>query len=103
MAGAGGPSNLALRLGTAAVAVPIILYAVYPAPPVVFYLICLTAGLVGVNELLSMTHPNDIASRVAGLVVAAAASIAVYLHFDDPRVLLTVLAIVPLTGPLVTL
>jgi phosphatidate cytidylyltransferase len=100
---AGGASNLALRLGTAAVAVPVILYAVFLAPPVVFYVICFTAGLVGVHELLSMTHPNDAVSRVAGVAVAAAASLAVYLRFGDPRVLVTVLALVPLLGPLVTL
>src|SRR5581483_6403234 len=100
---AGGPSNLGLRLGTAAVAVPIILYAVFPAPPVVFFVICFIAGLVGVHELLSMTHPNDAVSRGLGVAVAAVSSVAVYLHFDDPRVLVTVLALVPLTGPLVTL
>ena len=88
---ASGASNLALRFATAAVAVPVILYSVFIAPPVVFYVIAFIAGLVGVHELLSMTHPGDALSRAAGLVVAAAASIAVYFHFDDPRVLLTVL------------
>jgi phosphatidate cytidylyltransferase len=100
---AGGASNLVLRFATAAVAVPVILYSVYIAPPVVFYLIALTAGLVGVHELLSMTHPADGVARAVGVAVAGAASVVMYLHFDDARVLITVLAVVPLTGPLVTL
>jgi phosphatidate cytidylyltransferase len=100
---ASGASNLALRFGTAGVAVPIILYSVFIAPPVIFYVLVLMAGLVGVHELLLMTHPTDGVSRVVGVAIAAAASVAVYLHYDDPRVILTVLALVPLTGPLVTL
>jgi phosphatidate cytidylyltransferase len=100
---ASGASNLALRFATAFVAVPVILYSVFIAPPVVFYVIAFIAGLVGVHELLSMTHPGDALSRAAGLAVSAAASIAVYFHYDDPRVLLTVLCAVPLSGPLVTL
>jgi phosphatidate cytidylyltransferase len=100
---ASGASNLALRLATAAVAVPIILYSVFIAPPVVFYLIALTAGMVGVHELLMMTHPDDALSRGVGLAVSLATSVAVYSRYDDPRTLLTVLALVPLTGPLMTL
>src|SRR5258708_35651797 len=100
---ASGASNLALRLATAAVAVPVILYSVYIAPPVAFYAIAFVAGLVGVHELLSMTHPTDAVARAVGLLVSAAASIAVYLHYDDPRFLVTVLALVPLSGPIVTL
>ncbi len=100
---AGGASNLVLRFATAAVAVPVILYSVYIAPPVVFFLIAFTAGLVGVHELLSMTHPTDGVARAVGVAVAGAASVVMYLHFDDARVLITVLAVVPLTGPLVTL
>jgi phosphatidate cytidylyltransferase len=100
---AGGPSNLALRLATAAVAVPIILYSVFIAPPLFFYVIALCASLVGVHELLAMTHPTDRVSQVIGVVVSAIASVAVYFRYDDPRTLVTVLVAVPLMGPLVTL
>jgi phosphatidate cytidylyltransferase len=100
---ASGASNLALRFATAAVAVPVILYSVFIAPPVVFYVLALGAGLVGVHELLSMTHPNDPVSRVLGVAVSGAVSVSLYLHYDDPRTLLTLLALVPLAGPLVTL
>jgi phosphatidate cytidylyltransferase len=100
---AGGASNLALRFATAAIAVPVILYSTFIAPPVVFYGLALLAGLVGVHELLSMTHPTDGVARAVGVVVSGLASMAVYFHYDDPRVLITVMAVVPLTGPLVTL
>jgi phosphatidate cytidylyltransferase len=100
---AGGASNLALRLATAAVAVPIILYAVFIAPAWVFYLIVLTASLVGAHELLAMTHPADRVSQAIGVALTGVASAAVYFRYDDPRVMLTVVAVVPLAGPLVTL
>jgi phosphatidate cytidylyltransferase len=100
---AGGASNLALRLATAAVAVPVILYSVFIAPPVVFFAIAFVAGLVGVHELLSMTHPTDAVARFIGLVLSAGVSVALYLRYDDPRTILTILGLVPLLGPLVTL
>ncbi len=97
------PSNLALRFATAIVAVPVILGLVFAAPPWAFYLLVLPASLVGVHELLAMTHPNDRVSRAVGVVISAATSLAVYLRPDDPRTLLAVVVAVPLMGPLVTL
>lgn len=96
-------SNLALRLATAAVGVPIILALVYAAPPWAFYLVVLAASLVGAHELLAMTHPGDRVSQLAGVVLSAAASVTVYLRYDDPRALLAVLAGLPLAGLLITL
>jgi phosphatidate cytidylyltransferase len=97
------PSNLALRLGTAAVAVPIILALVFPAPPWAFYLLVLAASLVGVRELFVMSHPGDVPSQAVGIAVSAAASVVIYLFPGDARVALTVLVAVPAIGPLVTL
>ncbi len=50
-----------------------------------------------------MTHPGDGVSQGAGVLLSAAASIAVYLRPQDPRTLLTVLVVVPILGPLFTL
>jgi phosphatidate cytidylyltransferase len=100
---AGGASNLALRFGTAAVAVPIILYCVFIAPPWAAFVLVLPAALVGVQELLSMTHPGDRVSQTVGVLVAAGASLAVYFGYRDPRVLITVFVVVPIIGPLFTL
>jgi phosphatidate cytidylyltransferase len=96
-------SNLVVRLSTALVGLPVVIGLLYLAPPWGFYALVLPAALVGVYELLSMTHPADPVARAMGVLVAAAASLTVYLHADDPRALLTVFTVVPLTGPLVTL
>jgi phosphatidate cytidylyltransferase len=97
------PSNLALRLATAAVMVPIILGLLFLGPAWSFYALVLPISLVGLNELFLMTHADDAVARWIGIVVAAAASLAVYFRSDDPRVLVAVLAVVPLSGPLVAL
>jgi phosphatidate cytidylyltransferase len=99
----GRASNLALRLATAAVGVPVILLLLYVAPPWAFYGLVLLVALVGVYELLGMTHPHDRVGRSVGVIVALGSSLAVYAYPDDPRVLFTVFAVVPVLGPLVTL
>jgi phosphatidate cytidylyltransferase len=96
-------SNLALRLATAAVGLPIVIGVLYAAPAWGFYLVVLPAALVGVYELLTMTHPADPAARGLGVVISLAASLAVYAWTADSRVLLTVFLLVPLSGPLITL
>jgi phosphatidate cytidylyltransferase len=96
-------SNLAIRLATAAVCVPIILGLLYRAPPWAFYLLVVAVALVGVRELLSMTHPGDATAQAVGVVVSAAASVAIFLRGEDARTLVTVLVAVPMVGPLFTL
>src|SRR5271154_5153148 len=96
-------SNLAIRLATAAVWVPIILGLLYRAPPWAFYLLVVAVAPVGARELLSMTHPGDAPAQAVGVGVSAVASVAVFLHGDDARTLVTVLVAVPLIGPLFTL
>lgn len=96
-------SNLALRLATAGISVPIILGLLFAAPPWAFYLLVLAASLVGVHELFVMTHPNDRVSQGLGVLISAAASVVVYLRPDDSRSLLAVLVLVPISGPILTL
>jgi phosphatidate cytidylyltransferase len=96
-------SNLAVRLLTAAVGVPIILALTCAAPPWAFYLLVLVVSLAGARELLMMTHPRDRVAQWAGVVLSAAASLTVYLRPDDPSALLAVLVIVPLAGLLFTI
>jgi phosphatidate cytidylyltransferase len=100
---AAAASNLVLRLATAFVGVPVILLLVYLAPPWAFYLLVLAASLVGGQELFAMTHPGDRVAQAVGVLVSAAASLAVYFFHADARVLLTVLVAVPVFGPLFTL
>jgi len=96
-------SNLALRLATAAVGVPVILSFVYALPPWSFFLLVLAVLLLGASELFSMSHPGDAVSRACGVGLAAIASIVVYLRPSDPHALLAVLAGSPLLALLVTL
>jgi phosphatidate cytidylyltransferase len=97
------PSNLAVRLATAAVAVPVLLWLIYIAPPWAFFLLALAASLIGAYELLGMTHPGDGVSRAIGLALTAAVSLGVYFGAHDPRIVMTVLVLTPLAGPLITL
>jgi phosphatidate cytidylyltransferase len=97
------PSNLAMRLATAAVCVPVILGLLYPAPPWAFYLLVVAVALVGMREFFGMTHPGDKTSQGVGVAISAAASVAIYMWGEDPRVVATVLVTVPLLGPLFTL
>jgi phosphatidate cytidylyltransferase len=96
-------SNLALRLATAGISVPIILGLLFVAPPWAFYLLVLGASLVGVHELLAMTHPKDRVSQGLGVLISAAASLIVYLRPGDSRSLIAVLVVVPVSGPILTL
>jgi phosphatidate cytidylyltransferase len=96
-------SNLAARLATAAVGVPVILYLLYRAPPVAFYALVVTVALIGTHELFGMTHPGDRVAQAIGVILGAAVSGLVYFCGDQPRVLITLLVAIPLAGPLVTL
>jgi phosphatidate cytidylyltransferase len=96
-------SNLAIRLLTSAVTVPGILALIFIAPPWAFYLLVLAATLVGAFELFGMTHPGDRVSQLLGVLLTAASSVAYFFFHDDARVLSTLLVVVPILGPLVTL
>ncbi len=96
-------SNLAIRLLTSAVTVPGILALIFIAPPWAFYLLVLAATLVGAFELFGMTHPHDRLSQIVGVLLTAASSVAYFFFHDDARVLSTLLVVVPLLGPLLTL
>jgi phosphatidate cytidylyltransferase len=95
-------SNLAVRLLTAAVVVPLILLLLYRGPAWGLYMLILPATLIGTYELLAMTHAGDRISQGIGLLLAAASSAALYFG-PDGRYALTVVAVIPVMGPLVTL
>ena len=96
-------SNLALRLATAGVAVPVILTLVFIAPPWAFFLLVLAAALVGAAELFSMTHHGDRVSQAMGVAISAGAALALFLRPEDARVLVTLLVAIPVMGPMLTL
>lgn len=96
-------SNLVVRLLTAVVAVPLLLALLYRGPAWGFFALGFCASLVGVWELLSMTHRDDTAAKLVGTALGGAVSFAVYNYTRDPRVLLTVLVALPILGGFVTL
>ncbi|MEZ4262646.1 MAG: phosphatidate cytidylyltransferase [Polyangiaceae bacterium] len=96
-------ANLAVRIATAAVGAPLILALLYKGPPWGFFLLALPAVAIGSWELFNMTHPGDRASQVIGTLLAAATSLGVYFSMGDARALATVLVVMPMLGPLVTL
>ena len=63
------PSNLTVRLLTAAVGVPAIIALLYVVNPWGFYALVITCVSIGCWELLSMTHPDDKVARVFGLLL----------------------------------
>jgi phosphatidate cytidylyltransferase len=100
---ASAPSNLAMRIATAAVGLPVVLGVMYFGPPWAFYLIVLAATLVGAHELFAMTHAQDRAAAWVGILVSAAVSATVYFRYDDARALLAVIVGTQLVALLVTL
>ena len=96
-------SNLVVRIGTAVVAVPLILLLLYKGPPWGLYLLALPALLIGSYELFSMTHPGDKVSQLIGVAMAGAVSATLYFLGTDVRYVIAILAIVPVSGPLITL
>src|SRR3954453_21279704 len=96
-------SNLAIRIATAAVGAPLIIALLYKGPPWGFYLLVLPAPLIGAWELFNMTHPGDRLSQVMGVGMTAVTSLAMYVAEGDVRVLVTMIVVVPLLGPLLTL
>lgn len=95
-------SNLAVRLLTAAVFVPLMLLLLYRGPAWGLYCVVFPATLLGTYELVAMTHRGDRLSQALAVMLAAAASVALYFG-SDPRWAVTVLAVAPVAGPVLTL
>jgi phosphatidate cytidylyltransferase len=96
-------SNLKVRLLTAAVVVPPLLWLLFRGPAWGFFVLVLVATAIAADELFRMTHPADGVARGIGVLTTLGASLCLYLWGSDPRVLLTLLFVVPLLGLLVPL
>lgn len=96
-------SNLAIRFVTAGVGAPLILALLYKGPPWGFYLLILPATLIGAWELFSMTHAGDRVSQLLGMGLTACVSLATFFTGADLRIAMTMIIVVPLMGPLLTL
>ncbi|MEP7053177.1 MAG: phosphatidate cytidylyltransferase [Pseudomonadota bacterium] len=88
---------------TAAVVVPPLMWLLFLGPAYGFFLLVMLAAAITADELFRMTHPDDFVARAIGIATTLAVSVSLYLWGTDPRVLLTVLFIVPLMGLMVPL
>lgn len=86
------------RVLVAVVAVPAILALLYVVPPIGFYLLVLAAAIVASLELFGMVAPRDRGTAVLGAIVTVAVSVAIWVFGKDPRVIPTVLIVVPVFG-----
>lgn len=96
-------SNLAVRVLTAVVVGPVLLLVLFLAPPWAWYLVIFCACAVASQEFFAMTHPADRVAQGVGVASTLGVSTAVYFGGSDPRVLMSVLLVVPLVGILVPL
>jgi phosphatidate cytidylyltransferase len=96
-------SNLTLRLLTAAVVVPPLLFLLFRGPAWGFFCLVAVAVAVGANELFRMTHPSDAIARGIGMVTSIAIAVVLYFHGTDPKAILTMLFSVVIVGLLVPL
>lgn len=98
--------NLVVRIVTAVVLVPLILWILYVAPPWAFFLLTTTAGVVGTREFFEMTHKGDRVTQTLGILLSVAIAAALFFAPSAEarsRVLLVIVVVAPLLGPLFTL
>ena len=96
-------SNLAIRLATAAVMVPLLLALLFWGPAWGWLLFILLASAVGAVELFGMSHPGDGIMRGAGVLLTWAIVLAIWYHAVLPQALVTVFIVVPYLSFLLTL
>ncbi|MFO0669081.1 MAG: phosphatidate cytidylyltransferase [Polyangiaceae bacterium] len=98
-----GPSNLVVRVLTALVGAPIILGLLYFGPPVGFFALTTAATAVASYELFGMSHPDDRGGRVLGVALSLVVSVVAFFFGGDARVLLTLIALLPIVAFFITL
>ncbi len=96
-------SNLKVRLLTAAVVVPPLLVLLFKGPAWGFFWLVFVAAGIAADELFRMTHPADPIARGVAVLTTLAVSASLYFAGHDPRVLLTLLFVVPVVGLMVPL
>jgi len=95
-------SNLVVRLLTAAVAAPFLLYLMFWAPWWGFQVLVMAAVAIAAFELFGMTMGKDRVLEAYG-VVASLAVATVLLFFPTPPILVATFALLPMAGLLFSL
>lgn len=95
-------SNTGVRLLTAAVAAPFILYLLFWAPWWGFQVLVMAAVAIAASELFGMTMGKDRVLEVYG-VIASLAVATVLLFFPTPPILIATFVLLPMAGLLFSL
>lgn len=96
-------SNLAVRLLTSAVAVPLLLGLLFIGPAIGWAALIFAAVAVAAIELYSMTIRGDRVARTFGVIATLSVAFAIYVATRDARILLTVAILLPPVAYLVPL
>ncbi len=96
-------TNLTLRLATAGVLIPIILALLFLGPAWGWLVFMLIVAATGAVEFFGMTHPGDRLAQIGGVGLLWVMVLALWVVQDHPKVLLTVVLLLPFTGLAYTL
>ncbi len=96
-------NNLFIRVATAVVALPVLLWLLFVGPSWGWFVLILGACCVGAAELFAMTHPQDRVAQSIGVLTTAGVSLVLYWRGDDVRWLSGLILVIPVLGMLVPL
>jgi len=96
-------SNLASRLLSAAVAIPLLLALIFLGPSWGWFAFVTVACLVGCVELYKMTHPGDRVAQVVCAALTLGVMAVMWWFGSDARALLLALLALPIAAVLLTL
>jgi phosphatidate cytidylyltransferase len=91
-------SNLATRLLTAAIVVPLLFLLLFAGPSWGWTALVFAATALSAVEFFHLSHPNDGVSRAAGVLLTMAFAAGIFWGEGDARVLVTLLAGLPLAS-----
>jgi len=97
------PSNLLMRVATAAVAAPLILLLLYLGPAWAWLLFISTATVIGASEFYGMTHAGDRVAQIVGIAMTVGVLELVYFRGFDAKTLLALILLLPIAAILLGL
>ncbi len=96
-------SNLTIRLTTAAVVSPLLLWLLFFGPAWGWFLLIAAATGLASFEVFAMTHPDDAVSRAVGVLSSVVVCVVLYFFAQDARALLTLVLVTSVVNTLVPL
>ena len=92
------PSNLLVRVITAAIGAPAIIALLYMGPAWGWFALLLAAAAIGSIELFGMTHPEDRVAQRFGTALTVVTITLLWMFAADARALLTLLFAIPMVA-----